>query len=193
MILFTLLSLIFGIGLGLFSKILDTTDFNALPAIFQRLDITNFLGRFSFWIFTAVCIAVYSSSAKRAAWNVFAFFAGMVSAYYAYSALAAGFFPKSYAMIWFAITAISPLLAVGCRFAKNDGVIAVILTGVIIGVLFSQAVFLLQGIRIAHIPELIIWIASLFVLRRKPKEFAAALGISLVTALLIQRFLPYWG
>ena len=70
-----------GAALGLFSKVLDASYFNELPELFQMLDITNFLGRFSFWIFMAVCISVYSSSAERAALNVFLFFLGMLTVY----------------------------------------------------------------------------------------------------------------
>lgn len=189
----TCLICLFGIGLGVGSKALDETAFNDLPAIFQKLDITNFLGRFAVWIFIAVCISVYSSNAKRAAVNVFAFFAGMVSGYYIYSAVFAGFFPKQYALIWFGITAVSPVLAYICWFANGDGMIPVLISGVIIGVLFAQAVLLLQGIRIAYIPELIVWLASLWVLRRKIKEFLIMIGISVAVSVVCQMIFPYLG
>ena len=192
-ILCTLLILAFGICLGLGSKALDQTAFNELPYVLQRIDIINFLGRFAIWIFIAVCISVFSGSPKRAALNVFVFFAGMVSCYYLYSALAAGFFPKSYAMIWFGITVVSPFLAVICWYAKGEGPIAVVISGVIIGILFSQALFLFQGVQITYIPEVIVWLASLWVLRRKPKEFAAVIGISVLVAVIWQLFVPYWG
>ena len=39
--------LIFGIALGVASKVFDTTASNELPFIVQYLDIRNFLGRFS--------------------------------------------------------------------------------------------------------------------------------------------------
>jgi len=184
---------VFGICMGLFSKMLDTAGFNELPQIMQFLDITNFLGRFAIWIFIAVCISVYSISPKRAALNVFLFFIGMVGSYYLYSAFVAGFFPRSYALIWFGITAVSPALAFLCWYSKGSGWFAVVLSGIIIGVLLSQAIFLTQGIRIAKIPEVIVWIASIWVLRRKWKELAIELCISVPVALLIQLFLPYWG
>lgn len=192
-IIYTVLIFIFGIGMGLLSKVLDESAFNELPFLMQKLDITNFLGRFAVWIFIAVCISVYSNSAKRAAFNVLVFFVGMVGSYYLYSAFAAGFFPKNYALIWFCFTAVSPLLAFFCWYAKGKGWPAVCISGVIIGTLFSQAVFLFQGIRITHITEVAVWIASLLVLRRTPKEFAAQIGISIPIAILIQLILPYWG
>ena len=187
--------LIFALGLclGVGSKILDMTASNELPIVMQMLDITNFLGRFAPWIFLAVCVSVGSRTAKRASINVFLFFLGMVGAYYLWSALAAGFFPAGYAMIWFGVTAVSPLLAWGCWHAKREGWIAVVISGVIVGVLFSQAILLFQGVRIAHLPEVIVWLLSLIVLRRKPKEFAAMIAVSLITAAVWQLVVPYWG
>ena len=163
--LYSFLMVIFGVVLGVISKALDETAVNELPELFQYLDLTNFLGRFSIWIFIAFCISAYSNSAKRAALNVFLFFVGMVSSYYIYSALIAGFFPKTYALIWICITILSPLPAFFCWYAKGNGWFAVCISGIIIGVLFSQAVILFQGIRITHITEIIVWLASLFVLK----------------------------
>ena len=85
-----------------------------LMAINGVLDIGNFLGRFAIWILIALCISIYSNSAIRASINVFVFFVGMVASYYLYSNYIAGFFPRSYAMIWFGFTAVSPLLAFVC-------------------------------------------------------------------------------
>ena len=102
--------LILGIVLGISSKFLDTTASNELPFIIESLDFRNFFGRLAIWILIAVCISIYSNSAIRAAINVFVFFVGMVTSYYLYSKFIAGFFPRSYAMIWFGITAISPLV-----------------------------------------------------------------------------------
>lgn len=189
-IFYSFLIAIFGIVLGVASKALDETAVNELPELFQYLDLTNFLGRFSIWIFIAVCISVYSNSAKRAALNVFLFFVGMVSSYYIYSAMVAGFFPKAYALIWICITILSPLPAFLCWYAKGNGWFAICISGIIIGVLFSQAVILFQGIRITHITEIIVWLASLFVLRRNLKEFAIEIGISLTIAIVLQLFLP---
>ena len=182
-IAYSIIILVFGVCMGLGSKILDETAVN---------DITNFLGRFAIWIFIAVCISVYSSCAKRAALNVGLFFAGMVGSYYLYSAFAAGFFPRNYALIWFGIAAVSPLLAFICWYAKGEGWAAVTISGIIIGVLLSQAILFFQGIRVTHITEVIVWAASLWVLRRKPKEFAAMMAISFAAAIIVQIFFPYW-
>ena len=58
----TILILCLGIVLGTFSKFLDNTASNALPFIFEYLDVRNFLGRFAVWLLIALCIAIYSRS-----------------------------------------------------------------------------------------------------------------------------------
>ena len=67
----TILILCLGIVLGTFSKFLDNTASNALPFIFEYLDVRNFLGRFAVWLLIALCIAIYSRSSLRASLNVF--------------------------------------------------------------------------------------------------------------------------
>ena len=56
-----------------FFKFLDNTASNALPFIFEYLDVRNFLGRFAVWLLIALCIAIYSRSSLRASLNVFVF------------------------------------------------------------------------------------------------------------------------
>ena len=79
---------------------------------------------FAIWVLIALCISIYSNSAIRASINVFAFFIGMVASYYLYSNYIAGFFPRSYAVIWFGFTAVSPLLSflpAGMQGEKQTG------------------------------------------------------------------------
>lgn len=85
------------------------------------VDLHNFLGEFAPWIVIAVCIAVYSTTPIRAGINVFAFFAGMVSSYYWYSNFIAGFFPKSYAIVWITFTVLSLFLAFCVGMQKVQG------------------------------------------------------------------------
>ena len=102
----TIAVLFLGIALGTFSKFLDFRQAelpSGLMAIDAALDVHNFLGRFAIWVLIALCISIYSNSAIRASINVFAFFIGMVASYYLYSNYIAGFFPRSYAVIWFAL------------------------------------------------------------------------------------------
>ena len=192
-VLYSVLILVFGIVMGFIAKMLDTGDLGELPSFLGMIDIVNFLGRFAIWIFIGVCISIYSISAGRAAVNVFLFFAGMVGAYYIYSFFVAGFFPKSYAMMWIALVFVTPLLGAVCWYAKGEGLIATAISGVILGVLFAQAVLLFQGVRIAFIPELIVWIIAVIILRREPREFALEMVLSVAVAAMYQLVFPFWG
>ena len=70
---------------------------------------------------------------------------------------------------------------------------AVLISAGILGVLLAQAVFLIQGIRMTHLPEVLTWLAGVIILRRKPKEFALEMALSVAVALVYQLFIPYWG
>lgn len=157
-----------GIALGTFSKFLDTIPTNKLPFIFELVDVRNFLGRFAIWLLIALCISIYSNSSKRASINVFVFFAGMVTSYYLYSKFVAGFFPKSYAMIWAAFTVISPILAFICWYAKGKSKPAFMLSAIILAVLFNTTFIYGSGyFEMRSILELITFICAVVFLKRK--------------------------
>lgn len=182
----TLMILLIGIVLGLLAKYLDTVPSTAL-------DLGNFLSRFAFWLLAALCIAVYSSSAVRAAINVFLFFAGMVAAYYLYSYFVAGFFPKSYAMIWVGATAVSPLLAFVCWYAKGKGRIAFALSALILAVLFDMCFYFgMWYIDPVSVLEAAVFVVGLVVLRRTTLKGSALLLVcSLVLAVLLKLIIPF--
>lgn len=195
-ILHSIVVLFFGIVLGTVSKFLDTTPSNELPFIIERLDVRNFLGRFAIWILIAVCISIYSNSSIRAAVNVFTFFLGMVTSYYLYSTFIAGFFPRSYAMIWFGLTAISPLLAFVCWYAKGKSKISLAISSLIIAVLFNMTFsygWIYFGIYSSL--ELIVFICGLIILRRSTiKETIVTTAIGVIAAMILNMILPfYWG
>ena len=195
-ILHSIAVLFFGIVLGTVSKFLDTTPSNELPFIIERLDVRNFLGRFAIWILIAICISIYSNSSIRAAVNVFTFFLGMVTSYYLYSKFIAGFFPRSYAMIWFGLTAISPLLAFVCWYAKGKSKISLAISSLIIAVLFNMTFsygWIYFGIYSSL--ELIVFICGLIILRRSTiKETIVTTAIGVIAAMILNMILPfYWG
>ena len=195
-ILHSIAVLFFGIVLGTVSKFLDTTPSNELPFIIERLDVRNFLGRFAIWILIAVCISIYSNSSIRAAVNVFTFFLGMVTSYYLYSTFIAGFFPRSYAMIWFGLTAISPLLAFACWYAKGKSKSSLAISSLIIAVLFNMT-FSYGWIYfdIYSSLELIVFMCGLVILRRSTiKETIVTTAIGVIAAMILNMILPfYWG
>ena len=189
----TVAVLLLGIGLGIFSKFLDNTASNALPAILEYLDLRNLLGRFVIWLLIALCISVYSRSSIRAALNVFVFFAGMVSSYYLYSNFIAGFFPKSYAMIRFGLTAISPLLAFICWYAKGTGKVSFALSAIIIAVLFNASfTYGWLYFDVYSILEGIVFVCGLAVLKRstiKESTFMIVCGVAI--AFVLNLLIPF--
>lgn len=189
--------ILLGIALGTFSKFLDNTAVNELPFIFgyldEHLDIRNFLGRFAIWVLLAVCISIYSNSSIRAAINVFVFFVGMVTSYYLYSKFVAGFFPRSYAMIWYGFTAISPLLAFICWYAKGKSKLSFALSSMIIAVLFNMTFFygmIYFGMR--SILELITFICGLVALKRNTiKNTIIMTAIGVILAFILNILVPF--
>ena len=192
----TIVVLFLGIALGTFSKYLDFRQAElpcVLMAIDEAFDIHNFLGRFAIWVLIALCISIYSSSAIRAGVNVFAFFVGMVTSYYFYSNYVAGFFPRSYAMIWFGFTMISPFLAFVCWYAKGKSRPAFMLSVLILAVLFNMTFVYGWGYFEARsVLELIVFIIGLTVLRRDTLKSSVLMGtISIVLAVLLDMVIPF--
>mgnify|MGYP001081184835 CR=1 FL=1 len=192
----TIAILLLGIALGTFSKFLDFRQAelpSVLMAIDGALDVHNFLGRFAIWVLIALCISIYSNSAIRASINVFAFFIGMVASYYLYSNYIAGFFPRSYAMIWFGFTAVSPLLAFVCWYAKGKSRPAFVLSVLILAVLSNMTFVYGWGyFKARSVLELIVFIIGLTVLRRDTLKSSVLMGtISIVLAFLLDMVIPF--
>ena len=192
----TIAVLFLGIALGTFSKFLDfrqTELPSVLMAIDGALDVHNFLGRFEIWVLIALCISIYSNSATRASVNVFAFFAGMVASYYLYSNYVAGFFPRSYAMIWFGFTMISPFLAFVCWYAKGKSRPAFMLSVLILAVLFNMTFVYGWGyFEALSVLELAVFLIGLTVLRRDTLRCSVLMGtMSIALAFLFNMVIPF--
>ena len=188
--------LLIGILLGIFSKFLDHRHAE-LPSFFravdQALDLHNFLGVFAPWIVMAVYISVKSHTPLRAGVNVFVFFAGMVVSYYLYSNFIAGFFPRSYAMIWGALSLISPVLAFICWYAKGRGWVSLIISAVILAFIINST--LVYGMWYVDIPSLLhlaMLILGIVILRRSIKETVCIIGFSIPFAVILKMIIPFW-
>lgn len=188
----TLLALLLGTGLGALAKALDCTPSNALPSLIELLDLRNVFSRTGIWALIGLCLSVYAPSPRRAALNVFVFFAGMTTAYYLYSALIAGFFPARYAMIWFGLTLLSPIPAVLCWYAAGRGRVSLVLSTLIAAALFSMTFsfgwFYVDAISPV---EAAVFIAALIVLRRKPAEMLIMTLGGCALAFVIAPTLPF--
>ncbi len=186
--------ILFGFALGVLQKWLDGTTANAFPVIIQQLDIRNYFGRLAIWILLATIISVYAKSPLRAAINTFFFFISMLAGYYLYCNYILGFLPKTYMMIWIAISFVTFFMAYICWYAKGEGIIAIFISSIIMGVLLAQAFNLniIQGFYIYHFLEVLTWIIGVILLRRKLKEYAIEIGLSIVIAFVYQLVMPHW-
>ena len=191
----TLGIILFGFVLGVLQKWIDGTGSSTLPVILQHLDIGNYFGRLAIWILLGTIISMYSESPMRAAINTFFFFISLLAGYYLYCNYILGFLPRTYMIMWIVISFASIFMAYICWYAKGEGFIAIFISSMIIGVLLAQAFNLniTQGFYMYHFLEVITWIIGVILLRRKPKEYAIEIGLSLVIALVYQLTMPHWG
>ena len=191
----TLGIILLGFLLGVFQKWIDGTGSSILPMILQQLDIGNYFGRLAIWALLATIISVYSESPLRAAINTFFFFISMLAGYYLYCNYILGFLPRTYMMMWIVIAFASFFMAYICWYAKGEGIIAILISSMIMGVLLAQAFNLniTQGFYMYHLLEVLTWLIGVLLLRRKPKEYAVEIGLSVVVAFIYQLVMPHWG
>ncbi|MFY9177242.1 MAG: hypothetical protein WBI74_12730 [Caldicoprobacterales bacterium] len=183
-----------GIILGVISKALDETVSNLLPYFLEVLDLRNFFSRMGVWIFLSLLISVYSKSPVRAAINVFLFLLGMVGSYYLYTITIAGFFPKSYMMIWVGMTFLSPFMAIICWYAKGKGPVATCISSVIFMFMTRQAfIFGFWYFDIRYILEFLLWVATIFVLYQSPKQALTMIIIGIFLFFLTSQLNLFWG
>lgn len=174
---------------------MDEAPTNAVLDLMQQLGVGNYFGRFAIWILLATIVSVYSNSPLKASINTFSFFISMLAGYYLYTNYVLGFLPRAYMMIWIVIAFASFFMAYICWYAKGEGFVAIIISSVIIGVLLAQAFSLKisQGFYVYHSLEVFTWLAGVVLLRRKSKEYAIEIGLSVVVAFVYQLVMPYWG
>ena len=194
-IVITLGVILLGFLLGTLQKWIDGTGGSNLPLILQQLDIGNYFGRLAIWILLGSIISVYSESPVRAGINTFVFFISMLAGYYLYCNFVLGFLPRAYMMMWLLFVFASFFMAYFCWYAKGEGIIAILISGVIIGVLLAQAINLsiTQGVYVYHSLEVVTWLIGVILLRRTLKEYAIEIGLSVVIAFVDQLVMPHWG
>ena len=187
--------ILFGFALGVLQKRMDGAPVNAFLVVMQQFDVGNYFGRLAIWILLATIISVYAKSPLRAAINTFFFFISMLAGYYLYCNYILGFLPRTYMMMWIVIAFASFFMAYICWYAKGEGIIAIFISSMIMGVLLAQAFNLniTQGFYMYHFLEVFTWIIGVILLRRKPKEYAIEIGLSVVIAFVYQLVMPHWG
>lgn len=191
----TLLIFLLGLLLGIFSKWLDDIALDGAVwwhGIIESLDLGNFFSDMAIWLLLALLIAIKSQSDKRAALNVFVFFAGMCIAYHLYSVIFSGFNPFSYMLIWYGITLLSPVLGWLCHYSRGKGVLTVCINAMILSIFilscFSIGFFYFDMRGLLY---LAVFVCALALLYEKPVELLYSILISLPLAFLINPFWPF--
>ena len=167
-ITYSILILLLGIILGVFSKWLDNMSINdtiCWQHILGILDLRNVFSEFAIWLLIALAISVYSSTPLRACLNVFLFLAGMCISYHLYTIVFAGFNPQRYMMIWYGFTLLSPVLAFICWYGKGETkvslIIAILILAVMMSVCFAIGFWYFDITRIINV---IIFVGSVVIL-----------------------------
>ena len=178
-ITYSLLILLLGISLGVFSKWLDNMGINDAiwwQHILGILDLRNVFSEFAIWLLIALAISVYSSTPLRSCLNVFLFFAGMCISYHLYTIVFAGFNPQRYMMIWYGFTLLSPILAFVCWYGKGKTKVSLIIDMLILAVMMSVCFTIgFWYFDIPRIINVIIFFCSVAILYSEPKQTAISL------------------
>ena len=175
----SILILLLGIILGVFSKWLDTMSIDDTiwwQHILGILDLRNVFSEFVIWLLIALAISVYSSAPLRACLNVFLFFAGMCISYHLYTIVFAGFNPQRYMMIWYGFTLLSPVLAFICWYGKGETKVSLIIDILILAVMMSECFAIgFWYFDITRMINVIIFIGSAVIIYSRPKQTVISL------------------
>ena len=177
-----------GIILGIFSKWLDNLSIDDTvwwQHIFGILDLRNVFSLFGIWIFIAATISVFSKTPLRASLNVFLFFVGMTVSYHLYTIYFSGFNPKNYMMIWYGITAITPIFAFICWYAKGNNKISIMISSGILAVMLIESFSIgLWYFYFKSVIETLLFLGTMTVLYTKPKNSIYSLLFAVIIVII---------
>lgn len=189
----SILILLLGIFLGIFSKWLDNLSINNeiwWHNIIDFLNLRNIFSELGIWLLIATAISVFSDKPLRASLNVFLFFLGMTVSYHLYTIFFSGFNPKKYMMIWYGLTIISPVLAYICWYAKKDKIISIVISTLILMVMFLVSFSIgMWYFEVRSIIDFLVFIGTLLVIYVKPKNTICSLLSAFVLVFIVRIFI----
>ena len=184
-----------GIALGVLAKYLDELALDDRiwwHLIIEKLDLVGVFSGLPVWLVLTLTIAVLSRSPARAALNGFVFLLGMCTAYHVYTIVFAGFNPDRYMMIWYSLTAASPLLAAVCWYGRSAHSAAIVIDVLIFAVLTASCfsvgwVYIgLNGVvnaALFAVPVIVLW--------RKPTQILIGVLGGAALAVAVAPLLPF--
>ncbi|MDR2888302.1 MAG: hypothetical protein LBV33_00475 [Lachnospiraceae bacterium] len=143
------------------------------------------------WIFIATLIAAFSKSPFLAALNTLLFFLAVLAAYYSYTQLVFGFFPRSYFFGWFIIALLSPAGGSVVWFSRGKGWFAMTSAALPIALLLAEGYPAYYTYQIAHVFDLCCAAVLLIVLPKIWKQRMVVLMLSIVLTVIISRLNIY--
>ena len=192
-ITYSILILLLGIILGVFSKWLDNMGINDAiwwQHILGILDLRNVFSEFAIWLLLALAISVYSSTSLRACLNVFLFLAGMCISYHLYTIVFAGFNPQRYMMIWYGFTLLSPVFAFVCWYGKGETKVSLIIDILILAVMMSECFAIgFWYFDITRIINVMIFVGSVVILYKEPRQTVISLLGAIVLSYASRMFI----
>ena len=139
-------------------------------------------------MFIATIIAAWSRTPKAGAVHVFAFFVGMLLAYYIYSMKIFNFFPLYYFIRWGLIALVSPLAAYAFWFSRGSGWFAALCTALPIGLLVSEGYNFLYTFSPVSGFDLIAAIILFCILPKNKYQYLKVLIFTILISVLISKF-----
>lgn len=129
---------VIGLILGAVSRLLDIYTQN-LGNIFSEMAI---------WILFGTLISIYSSTKKKAMFNILPFCIGMLITYYLAAMITKGVYGHNFIIGWTIFALLSPVLAYFTWMTKEKGVFPKIISGGIVLVSVLSSIILFNNLRI---------------------------------------------
>lgn len=189
-IIITLLIMLLGAAVGVFSKWLDTVAVDeSVPwtvVINEKLQLSLLFSELPVWLIIALAISVNSHSALWAAIHVLLFFGGAMLGYHRASIVLAGFDPAPYMAQWYLLTLLAAPIGAVCWYGKSKNAAGMCTTAVILTVLFMTCFAVgWWYLDLRQVPNLAIYVLGVLIMHCDLKQTAICVILSVMLSFLM--------